>query len=68
MPIALSALLVESEGQEIPPGMLAAGVPAVVKKPVDGSSRHHLEASAAEYRKLRLRYRDQLAEQEETQW
>jgi carbonic anhydrase/acetyltransferase-like protein (isoleucine patch superfamily) len=54
------------EGQQIPPGVLAAGVPAVVKKPVSGSSRHQLEASAAEYRRLRLRYLDQLTETKET--
>jgi carbonic anhydrase/acetyltransferase-like protein (isoleucine patch superfamily) len=44
------------EGQEIPAGVLAAGVPAVVKKAVDGSSRRWIETAAAEYRELRLRY------------
>jgi carbonic anhydrase/acetyltransferase-like protein (isoleucine patch superfamily) len=54
------------EGQEIPPGVLAAGVPARVKKPVDGSSRAWVETAAAEYRKLRGRYLDQLTETKET--
>jgi carbonic anhydrase/acetyltransferase-like protein (isoleucine patch superfamily) len=44
------------EGQEIPAGALAAGVPAVVKKEVDGSSRQWVETAAAEYRDLRRRY------------
>src|SRR5205814_7537285 len=37
------------EGQEIPAGVVAAGAPAVVKKKVDGSSRHWIETAAAEY-------------------
>lgn len=44
------------EGQEIPAGVVAAGVPAVVKKAVHGSSRRWIETAAAEYRELRLRY------------
>jgi carbonic anhydrase/acetyltransferase-like protein (isoleucine patch superfamily) len=56
------------EGQEIPPGVVAAGVPAVVKKRVDGSSRRWLETAAAEYRELRLRYLEGLNVREETRW
>jgi carbonic anhydrase/acetyltransferase-like protein (isoleucine patch superfamily) len=56
------------EGQEIPAGALAAGVPAVVKKEVDGSSRQWVETAAAEYRELRRRYLDGLTVREETPW
>lgn len=56
------------EGQEIPPGVVAAGVPAVVKKQVDGSSRRWLETAAAEYRELRRRYLQDLTVREETRW
>jgi carbonic anhydrase/acetyltransferase-like protein (isoleucine patch superfamily) len=56
------------EGQEIPAGVVAAGVPAVVKKEVDGSSRGWVETAAAEYRALRRRYLEELAVREETRW
>jgi carbonic anhydrase/acetyltransferase-like protein (isoleucine patch superfamily) len=56
------------EGQEIPAGVVAAGVPAVVKKQVDGSSRRWLETAAAEYRELRRRYLDELTTREEMRW
>ena len=56
------------EGQEIPPGALAAGVPAVVKKDVDGSSRRWVESAAAEYRRLRRRYLEELTVREEPGW
>jgi len=56
------------EGQEIPPAVVAVGVPAVVKKRVDGSSRRWLETAASEYRALRRRYLDDLAAREETRW
>jgi carbonic anhydrase/acetyltransferase-like protein (isoleucine patch superfamily) len=56
------------EGQEIPPGVLAAGAPAVVKKEVDGSSRRWVESAAAEYRRLRGRYLEELSVREETRW
>jgi carbonic anhydrase/acetyltransferase-like protein (isoleucine patch superfamily) len=56
------------EGQEIPGGVVAAGVPATVKKEVDGSSRGWLETAAAEYRELRRRYLDGLTVREETRW
>jgi carbonic anhydrase/acetyltransferase-like protein (isoleucine patch superfamily) len=44
------------EGSEIPPGVLAAGVPAEVKKPLEGSSSAWVETAAREYQALRLRY------------
>jgi carbonic anhydrase/acetyltransferase-like protein (isoleucine patch superfamily) len=56
------------EGQEIPAGIVAAGVPAVVKKRVDGSSRRWIESAAAEYRELRRRYLEELTVREETRW
>jgi len=56
------------EGQEIPAGVVAAGIPAVVKKPVDGSSRRWIETAAAEYRELRRRYLGELSVREETPW
>jgi carbonic anhydrase/acetyltransferase-like protein (isoleucine patch superfamily) len=56
------------EGQEIPAGVVAAGVPAVVKKQVDGSSRRWIESAAAEYRELRRRYLKELTVREETRW
>jgi carbonic anhydrase/acetyltransferase-like protein (isoleucine patch superfamily) len=56
------------EGHEIPPGVLAAGIPAVVKKRVDGSSQRWLETAANEYRELRRRYLDELTVREETRW
>lgn len=56
------------EGQDIPAGALAAGVPAVVKKEVDGSSRRWVETAAAEYRELRRRYLEGLTAREETRW
>jgi carbonic anhydrase/acetyltransferase-like protein (isoleucine patch superfamily) len=56
------------EGQEIPAGVVAAGVPAVVKKRVDGSSRRWVESGAVEYRKLRRRYLEELDVREETPW
>jgi carbonic anhydrase/acetyltransferase-like protein (isoleucine patch superfamily) len=56
------------EGQEIPPGVVAAGVPAVVKKDVDGSSRRWIETAAQEYRELRRRYLEELHAREETRW
>jgi carbonic anhydrase/acetyltransferase-like protein (isoleucine patch superfamily) len=56
------------EGQAIPAGVVAAGVPAVVKKDVDGSSRRWVETAAAEYRELRRRYVVELTVREETRW
>ncbi len=56
------------EGQEIPADAVAAGVPAVVKKDVDGSSRRWVETAAAEYRELRQRYLDEITVREESRW
>jgi carbonic anhydrase/acetyltransferase-like protein (isoleucine patch superfamily) len=52
----VAAGAVVGEGVEIPAGMLAAGVPATVKKALGGSSRHWVETAALEYRRKRLRY------------
>jgi carbonic anhydrase/acetyltransferase-like protein (isoleucine patch superfamily) len=52
----LAAGSVVSEGEEIPPEVLAAGAPAEVKKALDGSSSKWVATAAHEYRKLRLRY------------
>ena len=52
--IAAGALV--GEGAEVPPGVLAAGIPARVKKELDGSSRRWVETAALEYQSLRLRY------------
>src|SRR3989454_5656746 len=46
----LAAGSVLREGSEVPPGHLAAGVPASVKKELDGSSRGWVENSARHYR------------------
>lgn len=56
------------EGQEIPAGVVAAGIPAVVKKETEGSSRRWVETAAAEYRELRRRYLEELTVREETRW
>jgi carbonic anhydrase/acetyltransferase-like protein (isoleucine patch superfamily) len=58
--VGLGALIaagaVVGEGMEIPDGVLAAGVPAKVKKELDGSSQHWVETAAREYRSKRLKY------------
>ena len=41
---------------EIPGGVLAAGVPARVKKELAGSSQRWVETAALEYQAKRLRY------------
>lgn len=46
-------------GTVIPPGCLAAGAPAVVKKPIEGSANSWVEHSAAYYVDLARRYREQ---------
>jgi carbonic anhydrase/acetyltransferase-like protein (isoleucine patch superfamily) len=56
----LAAGAVLQEGQHIPPGHLAAGVPAKVKKPLDGSSSRWVGTSAEHYRDRAVRYRAQL--------
>jgi carbonic anhydrase/acetyltransferase-like protein (isoleucine patch superfamily) len=52
----LAAGAVLSERREIGPGMLAAGVPAVEKKPLSGSAQRWTETAAAEYQRYRERY------------
>jgi carbonic anhydrase/acetyltransferase-like protein (isoleucine patch superfamily) len=47
---------VVGEGMEIPPGVLAAGIPAVVKKELAGASQRWVETAALEYQTQRLRY------------
>ena len=52
----LAAGSVVREKQEIPPEVLAAGVPAEVKKDLGGSSSAWVEMAAREYQALRLKY------------
>ncbi len=52
----VAAGAVVSEGMEIPGGVLAAGVPAKVKKELAGSSQRWVETAAREYQSKRLRY------------
>jgi carbonic anhydrase/acetyltransferase-like protein (isoleucine patch superfamily) len=52
----IAAGAVVGEGMEIPPGVLAAGIPAVVKKELAGSSERWVETAALEYQSQRLRY------------
>jgi carbonic anhydrase/acetyltransferase-like protein (isoleucine patch superfamily) len=47
---------VVTERQAVPAAVLAAGSPARVKKPLDGSSRVWVEEAAREYQEMRLRY------------
>ena len=53
----LAAGAVLQEGANIPPGQMAAGVPAVVKKPLDGSSKKWVGTAAQHYRDRAVRYR-----------
>ena len=52
----LAAGAVLSERREIGPGMLAAGVPAVEKKPLSGSAQAWTQTAAGEYQHYRRRY------------
>jgi carbonic anhydrase/acetyltransferase-like protein (isoleucine patch superfamily) len=52
----VAAGAVVGEGTEIPDGVLAAGVPATVKKELAGSSQRWVETAAREYQAKRLRY------------
>jgi carbonic anhydrase/acetyltransferase-like protein (isoleucine patch superfamily) len=47
---------VVTERQAVPDAVLAAGSPARVKKPLDGSSQTWVEEAAREYQDMRLRY------------
>jgi carbonic anhydrase/acetyltransferase-like protein (isoleucine patch superfamily) len=44
------------EGMQVPPRTLAAGVPATIKKELDGSSMQWVDGSAAVYRRLAREY------------
>ena len=52
----IAAGAVVGEGVEIPGGVLAAGVPATVKKELAGGSQGWVETAALEYQAKRLRY------------
>jgi carbonic anhydrase/acetyltransferase-like protein (isoleucine patch superfamily) len=52
----VAAGAVVGEGVEIPGGVLAAGVPARVKKELEGSSQRWVETAAHDYQAKRLRY------------
>ncbi len=56
----LAAGAVLGEGQAVPPGHMAAGVPAIVKKPLDGSSRNWVGITAQHYRDRAVAYRANL--------
>lgn len=45
-------------GAEIPPGVLAAGAPAVVKRPLDGAAAGWVRTNPAEYQRLARRHVD----------
>ena len=56
----LAAGAVLGEGNEIPPGHLAAGVPATVKKPLGGSSDRWVGMAAKKYQDRAATYREKL--------
>jgi carbonic anhydrase/acetyltransferase-like protein (isoleucine patch superfamily) len=56
----LAAGAVLGEGIEVPPGHMAAGVPAKVKKPLDGSSGNWVGTTAQHYRDRAVAYREKL--------
>jgi carbonic anhydrase/acetyltransferase-like protein (isoleucine patch superfamily) len=56
----LAAGAVLAEGSEVPPGYMAAGVPAKVKKPLDGSSGNWVGITAQHYRDRAIAYREKL--------
>jgi len=56
----LAAGAVLQEGTHVPAGHLAAGVPAVVKKQLGGSSDNWVGTSARHYQERALRYRAEL--------
>ena len=53
----LAAGAVLAEGVEVPPGMLAAGVPAVVKRAVSESAAHWVTGPAHHYQENSARFR-----------
>ena len=56
----LAAGAVLAEGISIPAGHLAAGVPATVRKPLDGSSHNWVGTAAKHYQERAARYRANL--------
>ncbi len=56
----LAAGAVLEEGKHVPPGHMAAGVPAVVKKPLEGSSDSWVGTTARHYQDRATRYRAEL--------
>jgi carbonic anhydrase/acetyltransferase-like protein (isoleucine patch superfamily) len=56
----LAAGAVLAEGAAVPPGHLAAGVPALVKKALDGSSASWVGTAAQHYQDRAIRYRAKL--------
>lgn len=56
----LAAGAVLQEGVEIPPGHMAAGVPATVKKTLDGSSTKWVGTTAKHYQDRAVTYRAKL--------
>ncbi|HKV87800.1 MAG TPA: gamma carbonic anhydrase family protein [Candidatus Dormibacteraeota bacterium] len=56
----LAAGAVLREGDHVPPGHLAAGIPAEVKKPLGGASDSWVESSARHYQERAVRYRAEL--------
>jgi carbonic anhydrase/acetyltransferase-like protein (isoleucine patch superfamily) len=56
----LAAGAVLAEGQAVPPGHMAAGVPATVRKVLDGSSESWVGTAAQHYRDRAVRYRAKL--------
>jgi carbonic anhydrase/acetyltransferase-like protein (isoleucine patch superfamily) len=56
----LAAGSVLAEGKVVPPGVMAAGVPATVKKTLDGSSGSWVGTTAQHYRDRAVAYREKL--------
>jgi carbonic anhydrase/acetyltransferase-like protein (isoleucine patch superfamily) len=56
----LAAGAVLGEGKSVPAGHLAAGVPATVRKPLDGSSQSWVVTAAKHYQDRAVRYRANL--------
>ena len=56
----LAAGAVLGEGKSVPPGHMAAGVPATVKKPLDGSAGSWVGTTAKHYQDRAILYRANL--------
>ncbi len=54
----IAAGSVVREHQEIPPGVLAAGVPAKIKGPVSETARQQILNASADYQKMANNYKD----------